>query len=142
MKLLSCLAAALLVASLSFAQNAAPASAPPQTPTAQSDENDPVKQGRKLSQEGKQDEALALFKQAVEANPRNFDAYNGGGIALDLKGDYAAAQHHFAKAIEIATPEQKPQAMRQMAFSYAFERKPADAAKFEQPLFDTRLAGN
>jgi len=60
--------------------------------------------------------------------------------ALDLKGDYAEAREHFAKAIALAPPDAKQQALRSMAFSYAFENKAGEAAKFEQQVFDARMA--
>lgn len=63
------------------------------------------------------------------------------GAALDLIGNYGDARRHFAKAIQVGAGVQRPQAMRQMAISYAFERNPAEAARYEQPLFDTRVAG-
>jgi tetratricopeptide (TPR) repeat protein len=141
---LSCrLAAVLLLSTLAVAQNPAPAAAPPQAATApQTELQRLVQEGRKLNSEGHQDEALKVLARALELNPNDFDAQIATGVALDLLGNYGDGRRHFTKAIEVATPEQKPQAMRQMAFSYAFERKPAEAAKFEQPLFDTRLAAN
>ncbi len=99
-----------------------------------------VKQGRKLNNEGKQDEAIELYKKAISADPNLADAYLAAGIALDLKGEYAAAQHHIAKAIELAKPEAKAAAQRTMAMSFAFEHKAKEAAKYEQPVFDAQLA--
>jgi Flp pilus assembly protein TadD len=101
-----------------------------------------VQEGRRLTGEGHQDDALRVLARALELDPNDYGAQVATGVALDLFGRYADARRHFAKAIEVATPEQKPQAMRQMAFSWAFERNPAEAAKYEQPLFDTRVAGN
>ena len=100
---------------------------------------DLVKQGQTLNNEGKQDEAIALYQQAVHLDPGNFDAYLNGGIALDLKGEYAEARHHFAKAIELASPENKQQALRAMAISYAFAGNASEAARYEQQVFDARL---
>ena len=108
---------------------------------AQSEPADLVKQARKLNNEGHQDQALALLKQALEANPDSYEANLGAAAALDLNGKYDEARQHFAKAIAVAPPESKPQAMRNMAFSYAFEGKAADAAKYEQPLYDEDIAG-
>src|SRR5215471_21503907 len=50
-----------------------------------------VKQGQKLNSEGKQDEALERYKQALEKAPNSYEAHLESGIALDLKGDYTAA---------------------------------------------------
>src|SRR5215468_11130676 len=85
-----------------------------------------VKQGQKLNSEGKQDEALKLYKQALEKSPNSFEAHLESGIALDLKGDYAAAREHLKKAIELAPADQKNRALRVMAFSYAFESNSRD----------------
>src|ERR1700746_1518652 len=91
-----------------------------QTPSSGSTASDLVKQGEKLNDEGKQDEALALYNKALQMSPDLYEAHFEAGIALDLKGDYAAAREHFTKAIEIASPESRQQALRAMAMSYAF----------------------
>jgi tetratricopeptide (TPR) repeat protein len=118
---------------------------PAQTPAAPApaNSNDPaelVKQGRKLNNEGKQDEALALYQQALKASPDLYDAHIAAGIALDLKGDYEQARHHLARAIEIAPPENKAPAQRTMAMSYAFEGRGKDAEKYEVPGFNAQMA--
>jgi tetratricopeptide (TPR) repeat protein len=69
-----------------------------------------------------------------------YEAHLDAGIALDLKGDYAAAREHFTKAIEIALPDSRQQALRAMATSYAFEGNAGEAAKLEQQVYDARLA--
>jgi tetratricopeptide (TPR) repeat protein len=107
---------------------------------AQSDPAELIKQARKLNNEGHQDRALALYTQVLQVNPSSYEANLGAGIVLDLDGKYDDARKHFAKAIEVAPPESKSQAMRNMAFSYAFERKAADAARYEQPLYDEYMA--
>jgi tetratricopeptide (TPR) repeat protein len=107
---------------------------------AQSDPGELIKQARKLNNEGHQEQALALYNQALQADPNSYQANLGAGALLDLDGRYEEARKHFAKAIEVAPPESKAQAMRGMAFSYAFERKAADAARYEQPLYDEDIA--
>lgn len=99
-----------------------------------------VKQGQKLNSEGKQDEALKLYAQVLEKSPKSYDAHLESGIALDLKGDYAAAREHLKKAIEAAPADQKNRAMRVMAFSYAFECNAAEVEKYEKAVFDALLA--
>src|SRR5438445_3617640 len=99
-----------------------------------------VKQGQKLNSEGKQDEALKLYKRALETSPNSYEAHLESGVALDLKGDYAAAREHLKKAIEVAPADQKSRALRMMAFSYAFESNSAEAEKCEKPVFDALLA--
>ncbi len=104
------------------------------------DAADFVKQARKLNSEGKQDEALSLYNQALQASPNSVDAHLGAGAALDLKGQYDEARKHFAKAIEVTPPENRNGALRNMAFSYAFERKAKDAARYEQMAFDSLIS--
>lgn len=97
-----------------------------------------VKQGIKLNFDGKQDDALALYHQALEISPDLYEAHLESGIALDLKGNYVEARQHLAKAIEVAPAASKQQALRTMAISYAFEGNGSEAAKFEQQVFDAR----
>jgi len=99
-----------------------------------------VKQGQKLNSEGKQDEALKLYKQALEMSPNSYEAHLELGVALDLKGDYTAASEHLKKAIEVAPADQKNRALRVMAFSYAFESNSAEAGKYEKQVFDALMA--
>jgi len=99
-----------------------------------------LKQGQKLNSEGKQDEALRLYKQVLEASPNSYEAHLESGVSLDLKGDYAAAREHLKKAIEVAPADEKNRALRVMAFSYAFEGNSAEAEKYEKQVFDALLA--
>src|SRR5436190_20803184 len=60
-----------------------------QTATAQAaassdDEQALVKQGQKLNSEGKQDDALKLYHQALEKSPNSYEAHLESGVALDL----------------------------------------------------------
>jgi tetratricopeptide (TPR) repeat protein len=125
----------LLLAAFSSAQQPAPAPAPaPGSP------QDLVQQGQKLSREGKQDEALALYRQALDKAPGLYEAHLAAGVALDLKGEYAQAQEHFTKAIDLAGPDTKVQALRSMAISYAFEGNAKKAEKYEKQVIDSALA--
>jgi tetratricopeptide (TPR) repeat protein len=99
-----------------------------------------LKQGQKRNSEGKQDEALKLYRQALEKSPNSYEAHLESGVALDLKGNYAAAREHLKKAIEVAPADQKNRALRMTAFSYAFESNSAEAEKYEKPVFDALLA--
>jgi len=99
-----------------------------------------VQRGEKLAREGKLDEALALYRQALDKSLDFYEAHLAAGMALDLKGDYAEAQQHFTKAIEVAPADSKVQALRSMAISYAFEGKPGKAAEYEKQVFDERFA--
>jgi tetratricopeptide (TPR) repeat protein len=127
--------ALFLLAACSLAQQSIPEKTPPPgSPEAL------VQQGEKLSREGHQDDALALFSQALDKSPDLYEAHLASGMALDLKGDYAAARQHFAIAIDLAPAELKAQALRSMAISYAFEGRAGDAARFETQVFNARLA--
>jgi Flp pilus assembly protein TadD len=80
--------------------------------------NDPlalVKQARKVNLEGKQDEAIALYREALMRAPDSYDAYYGLGIALDLKGSFAEARDAFVKAIQLAPEDSKDQALGAIA---------------------------
>jgi tetratricopeptide (TPR) repeat protein len=112
----------------------------PAQPAAPGSAEDLTHQGEKLSHEGKQDEALALYNRALDKSPDDFQAHFLAGVALDLKGDYAAAHEHFNKAIEVATPESKQQALRALAISYTFEGDAYKASQAELQVFYARLA--
>src|SRR5262244_1051672 len=99
-----------------------------------------IKQGQKLNSEGKQDEALKLYQQVLQKSPDSYQAHLESGIALDLKGDYAAAREHLKKATEVAPPDQKNRALRVMAFSYAFESNSREAEKYEKQAFDSMMS--
>jgi Flp pilus assembly protein TadD len=123
------LSACLLLPALAFAQ--------PPTTTPSDPAEDLLKQGQQHMRDGKPDAALAMYRKAAEAFPTSVAAHSQIGVALDLMGQYADARKSFAKAIEVATtPQQKAQAMRGMAMSYAFENNCKEAAKFESPLYD------
>jgi tetratricopeptide (TPR) repeat protein len=132
--LLSCFVAAIpLWACGLWAQSPAPAD---QT----EDATGLVKLAQARNSEGKQDEALALYKKALQLSPDSYEAHLGSGVALDLKGNYAEAREHLSRAIEMASAESKPQALRTMAMSYAFEGNAGEAEKYEKQVFDARLA--
>jgi len=127
--------ALLLLVTLSSARQSAPAPAP-------GSPADLVRQGQKLSREGKQDEALALFRQALDKDSSLYEAHLAAGAALDLKGDYAEAQSQFATAIDLAPADSKAQALRALAFSYTFAGNADRAAEAETKVFNARLAKN
>jgi len=124
-----------LLAALSSAQQ--PAAKPGPAPGSPADL---VQQGEKLSRDGKQDQALALYRQALDKSPDLYEAHLASGVALDLQGDYGEARQHFTKAIEVAAADNKAQALRSMAFSYAFEGNASKASEFELQVFNARLA--
>jgi tetratricopeptide (TPR) repeat protein len=101
---------------------------------------DLVQRGQKLSHDGRFDDALALYRQALDKSPDLYDAHLSMGMALDLKGEYSEAREHFTKAIEVAPADSKAQALRSMAVSYVFEDNVFKAADFELQVFNMRLA--
>jgi tetratricopeptide (TPR) repeat protein len=102
---------------------------------------DLVKQGRALVGQGKHDEAVALYRQAIKAAPQSFDARLAMGIVLDLQGQYAEARTHLAEAIRRApVVGVRNQALTAMAISYAFESRAADALKYLEPVFRQQLS--
>jgi tetratricopeptide (TPR) repeat protein len=113
---------------------------PPQSSGPADPAADLLRQGRQKLTEGKQAEALAIYKQAVESFPKSVQANNQTGVLLDLMGQYGEARKYFGKAIEVAgTPQAKGQAQRAMAMSYAFEGDCKNAAKYESPLYEQYL---
>jgi tetratricopeptide (TPR) repeat protein len=126
--------APFLLAVLGSAQQPAPPAPAPGSPA------DLVQQGQKLSHDGKQDQALALYRKALDKSPDLYEAHLASGVALDLQGQYAEAQEHFTKAIEVAPAESKAQALRSMAVSYTFEGNASKASEFELQVFNARLA--
>jgi tetratricopeptide (TPR) repeat protein len=121
-------------------QATAPQTAPTQAAPAPDSAADLVNRGQKLSHEGRQDDALILFRLAMDKSPESFEAHLGAGIALDLKADYAGAREHFTKAIELAPVDSKSQGQRAMAISYAFEGNTFKAAESEMQVFNARVA--
>lgn len=101
---------------------------------------DLVQRGEKLSHDGNQDDALALYQQALEKSPDFYQAHLESGASLDLKGEYAKALEHLTKAVEVAPADSKQQALRALAFSYAFQGDAFKAAEPEMQVFNARLA--
>src|SRR5260221_7331333 len=95
-----------------------------------------VKQARKLNLDGKQNEALALYREALSRSPDLYDAHLGVGVVLDLLGSYKEARQHFSKAIQLADDGTKNAALAAMAVSYAFESDAKDASTFYRQAFD------
>jgi tetratricopeptide (TPR) repeat protein len=96
-----------------------------------------VSQGRQLIREGKPEQALELYQEVLKTTPDSVPANIESGSVLDLMLRGEEARRYFAKAIAVAdTPKNKAGAQRAMAMSYAFEANCAEAAKYEQLVFD------
>ena len=108
-----------------------------QAPAQQPQPPEFVKQGQQLMREGKPEEALALYRQTLQASPDSLPANLAAGNVLDLMGKGDEARKYFAKAIDVAnTPEAKASANRAMAISYAFEGNCKKTVAYEQQVFD------
>lgn len=101
---------------------------------------DLLRQAQQRLRDGDIDAALALYRQAEQASPNSFQVHNAFGVALDLAGQYADARKHFTKALDLAsTPQQKENAQRAMAMSYAFEGNCKGATPYESAAYDAHL---
>jgi tetratricopeptide (TPR) repeat protein len=101
---------------------------------------DLVKQGRHLVSQGKHDEAVTLYRQALKLAPQSFDARLAMGMVLDLQGQYAEARTHLTEAIRrAAIGAPRNQAMMAMAISWAFEGRAEEALKYLEPIFKQQL---
>jgi tetratricopeptide (TPR) repeat protein len=103
---------------------------------------DLVKQAAKLEFGDTWKEALTLYRQAVEKNPSQFDAYLGIGRILDVEGQYEEARQNIQKGIDAAPDNGLSPALSTMAVAYAFEGKAADSAKYYQQVFDRQIKAN
>jgi tetratricopeptide (TPR) repeat protein len=105
------------------------------------DPGDFIKQGQALTRQGKTDDALDLYRHALELTPDSFPANSAAGVAADLKGDYAAARQFFGKAIQTAhSSADRIRALRDMAISYGFEGACPGAVKYGQQAYDLEIA--
>jgi hypothetical protein len=127
-----------LIVLMTFAAGTAPAQPP--APPATRVQHPLIKEAELLVEEGKLPEALAVYRKAIAAEPTLVDAHLGAGRTLDLTGQHAEARKSFATAIDLATPDTKPQALTSMAISYAFESKAAESARFYEQVFAARMA--
>jgi tetratricopeptide (TPR) repeat protein len=94
----------------------------------------------RLDNSGRQDEAIALYRQVLARDSQSYDAHYGIAPALDLKGNYAEAREHFAKAIELAKDDgSRDQALRMMGVSWTFVGDAKQATPFFRRVFDRRL---
>ena len=108
---------------------------------ANDDPADLIKQGQALARQGKIDDALAMYRNALQLAPDSYQANDAAGAALDLKGEYAEARKRFAKAIQSApSPANKIRALRDMALSYGFEGNCRSAVPHDQQAYDLELA--
>jgi len=112
-------------------------------PPAKSSAPEPVRKGQQLMREGKLDEALVLFRQHLNDDPKSLPALNAAGVTLDLMGKTREARGYFQKAIDAApTPQARAAAQRAMAMSYAFDNDCANTVKYETMVHDYWVSQN
>jgi tetratricopeptide (TPR) repeat protein len=101
-----------------------------------------IADARQLDLDGRHDEAVDLFRQALERDPDSFDAHYGLARALDLDGAYEDARRHFERAIELAPEHNKDQPLRMLGIAWTFVGRADEAARYFQQVFDRRLAAS
>ena len=100
-----------------------------------------VQQARRLTSQGKLDDAWSEAQKAMQADAKNSDAHQAAGVILDLQGKYADARKHLQEAIDTAANDrEKASARRSLAVSYFFERNAKGAEEAEKPLIDEDMA--
>jgi tetratricopeptide (TPR) repeat protein len=93
--------------------------------------------GSQLIHEGRLQEALQGYLQAVESSSKSVAANTGAGVALDLLGRYAEAQTFLSRAILAArAPADKAQAERVMAISHGFAADCRGAEKYDRAAYE------
>jgi tetratricopeptide (TPR) repeat protein len=92
-----------------------------------------VRQAQQALREGKPEDALAICRKELAANPNSPLANNGAGAVLDLMGQGAEARRHYQRAIDAApNAAAKANSQRQMAMSFAFEGDCRNTVKYEE----------
>lgn len=104
----------------------------PAQPAAGSDPAALVQLGRSLIAQRRPDEALAVLDQAAERGAPRAAVATQRGIALDLKGELAAAQQ--AYTIALAADPADPETVQRMALSLALGGKSGAAQLLVQRL--------
>jgi tetratricopeptide (TPR) repeat protein len=100
-----------------------------------------VATGPPLIHDGRFEEALAVYRQGVEASPKSVSANNGAGVALDLLGRYTEARKYFSQAIKVSgTPAERAQAQRALAISFGFAHDCKGAEKADREAYEYFLA--
>jgi Flp pilus assembly protein TadD len=85
---------------------------------------------------GRETEAVATARKAVEQYPQSYQAQNTLGNMLDFAGRYADARQAFAKAADLApNAEGKSRAHRAVGISYGFEGDCGAVVKTDEPEY-------
>ena len=89
---------------------------------------------------GRFDEAIALYRQALAKNPGFARAHRGLGLTLDLMGRYGEAQAQFNAGLAVAGIHDDEAILSDLAASFAFEQRYAEASSTMQKLAGLRVA--
>jgi Tfp pilus assembly protein PilF len=84
-----------------------------------------VAMGRSLEEEGKLEEAESSYLSALKRDPKRADAEARLAILSDKKGDAAAADKHFARALKLKPKD--PEILCDQGYSLYLRRRWADA---------------
>ena len=98
-----------------------------------------VNEARAASLQGQQDEAIALYREALMRAPGLYEAYYGLGIAFDLAERFAEARDAFIRAIQVAPDGSTEQALTGIAVSFVFSGDRRQAASFFQQVYDRQI---
>ncbi len=83
--------------------------------------------------DGKLEDALAVYRKELAANPDSVAAHNAAGVVLDHLGRTNEARTHFQRVIDLApNPQARYGAWRAMAMSYAFDNDCANTWVYEE----------
>lgn len=98
------------------------------------DENDEVKKqlGRLYLNTGQPDAAILIFEGIVLVHKDDIKAFNGLGVAYDLKGEHQLAQDYYRKALFING--ENDDLKSNLGLSLAFEGKYEESLKLLQPI--------
>ncbi len=100
-----------------------------------------ISQAGALDLAGKQDAAIAMFREVLAREPNSYRAHYGLGRALDLAGHYDEARDHFSKALELAPPGERDQAQRMLGIAWTFVGNVGEASTHFQQVFTRQRAG-
>ena len=84
-----------------------------------------IELGRSMEQEGKPEEARTSYIAALQNDPKRGDAESRLAILDDKKGDQAAADAHFDRALKLSPKD--PEILCDRAYSFYLRRRWADA---------------
>ncbi|ABF40407.1 hypothetical protein Acid345_1405 [Candidatus Koribacter versatilis Ellin345] len=126
----------LLLSSTLFAQTPAPQQPPDNAPAF-------VKQVRELLKDGKVSDGLAVYENVLKSDPDSQDANIGAGALLDVMQRGPEARKYFEHAIATAkSDDDKSNANRAMAMSWAFEGNCPQTVLYQQKVLDIAKAKN